>query len=399
MGQDLRERELREQYEAPGTAEHYATDRWQGSRRRRNSARRERRIVEELLKRTGALSRVVDLPSGTGRFTELLAQHSGNVFAMDLSQAMLKRVTPSPAASALASAKNIPLADGSVDLAFCFRLIHHFEHPHERGRVLSELHRVSKKWAVVSYFDASSVQAMRNRWRGKKETRFAQSRASFEQEVGAAGWTVEQRRYLVRGWSEQVIVLLSKKDSSEEVLSSSSTVQVVKRTLADGQVVVLKHGWYAKFWRRLEAAFRHTWWGPARVEREAENLVRLSEAGVPTVPVLHCSVIRDCLGFVRHGWLVTRFIDAPSAENHLRQVGALGEGFLDQVHASVQRIHATGCLYRGLHARNVLVTEKGPLWLDAPKAVWCKPPFSPRWQGLAESEAQALFAELNPERS
>jgi SAM-dependent methyltransferase len=46
-------------------------------------------------------------------------------------------------------ARDLPIADGSVDVALCTLALHHFTEPDAR-RVLSELRRVSRGWAIVS---------------------------------------------------------------------------------------------------------------------------------------------------------------------------------------------------------------------------------------------------------
>jgi len=93
----------------------------------------------------GAVSTVVDLGCGTGRFTELLATHFGcGIIGIDPSARMLDRARQKRIAGNVvfrqASADALPLPDGSVDLVFMSQVYHHLADPsavaRECGRVL-----------------------------------------------------------------------------------------------------------------------------------------------------------------------------------------------------------------------------------------------------------------------
>ncbi len=92
-----------------------------------------------------AVSTVVDLGCGTGRFTELLATHfDAEVIGIDPSGRMLDQARRKPVAGNVmfrqASADALPLPDGSVDLTFMSQVYHHLADPlavaRECGRVL-----------------------------------------------------------------------------------------------------------------------------------------------------------------------------------------------------------------------------------------------------------------------
>jgi ubiquinone/menaquinone biosynthesis C-methylase UbiE len=51
-----------------------------------------------------------------------------------------------------ADAARIGLADGSVDLVFCHRMLHHIHNPETRARMFSELARVSRRYVVLSFY-------------------------------------------------------------------------------------------------------------------------------------------------------------------------------------------------------------------------------------------------------
>ncbi len=96
-----------------------------------------RRLWQDLLSthldRT-AISLVVDLGCGTGRFSELLAAHLGTkVIAIDPSQKMVDQGRRKRAAGNIlfqrAAAEALPLSGGCVDLVFMSQVYHHFTDP------------------------------------------------------------------------------------------------------------------------------------------------------------------------------------------------------------------------------------------------------------------------------
>ena len=166
--------------------------------------------MAEFLRAFGPPRSVLDIPCGTGRFQHLLAEHAESVLALDASLEMLQAAsTGSPRLQA--SAHAVPLVDGFADVVLCSRLLHHFEHPEERIRVLQELARVCTKGVILSYFDRACWQAWRNRVRGRLRGRFPIPKDQFLRECSEAGLIERERRYILRGISEQVWVRLEGK--------------------------------------------------------------------------------------------------------------------------------------------------------------------------------------------
>ena len=104
------------------------------------------------------------------------------------------------------------MADDAVDLVFCSRLLHHFEHSAQRVDVMRELARVSRRWLIASYFDAACFQAWRNRVRGRFRGRWPVPQRVFESDAANAGWQVRARRAMLPGISEQVWLLMERKE-------------------------------------------------------------------------------------------------------------------------------------------------------------------------------------------
>jgi len=91
-----------------------------------------------------AISVIIDLGCGTGRFSEPMAEHfAARVIAIDPSQKMLDQARQKLATGDVvllrASALALPLLDDSADLVFMSMVYHHFTDP---SLVAKECHRV-----------------------------------------------------------------------------------------------------------------------------------------------------------------------------------------------------------------------------------------------------------------
>ena len=98
-----------------------------------------------------AISLVVDLGCGTGRFSEMLATELGaRVIGLDPSEKMIDQARRKPAASPVvfgrASAHELPLPEGCVDLVFMSQIYHHLPDP---AAVARECRRVLRAGGYV----------------------------------------------------------------------------------------------------------------------------------------------------------------------------------------------------------------------------------------------------------
>lgn len=210
-----RQRQLREQYEADTHADQYAERRWTETGHARRTNRWEHRTVAELLAPLGVHGRLLDLPCGHGRFATQLEQYTEQLIQGDLAAAMLARREVQDAWAVQGSLLALPFADASVDLAFCFRVLHHFPEAALRAQAIAELGRVSRRWVLTTYYDAQSFPVWRDRVRQRPRTLTSCTRAAFDAEARAAGLRVVARRYRRRWFSQQVIVLLERAASPE----------------------------------------------------------------------------------------------------------------------------------------------------------------------------------------
>lgn len=162
-------------YQADDYARYYSA-KHESSATRSVSNWLERRMMARAFKRvsrTGPVGTVLDLPSGAGRFLPLLGGVSHSIVAMDVAAAMLRQgegrwsgVGHEPKMVA-ASASAIPLADDSVDVVFCARLLHHLSDTPSRQALFAELARVTRRGVVLSFFDATCYR----NWRRQRTVR------------------------------------------------------------------------------------------------------------------------------------------------------------------------------------------------------------------------------------
>jgi len=98
----------------------------------------------------GALSTILDLGCGTGRYSAALANHfDADVIAVDRSEKMLAEARKKSAERvhcARATGELLPLREASVDMVFMSMVFHHFEDPLRAAR---ECRRVLRAGGVV----------------------------------------------------------------------------------------------------------------------------------------------------------------------------------------------------------------------------------------------------------
>jgi SAM-dependent methyltransferase len=156
-----------ENYEARASAERY-NRKYEEQFWKRMSTRRELGLLRRLLASQGRCERLLDIPSGGGRLSGPLAPSTDLLIEADiaLGQVLHARETSAlevPRIWMTASAFHIPFRDGALDGTVCIRLCHHLPSPEERDRLVRELLRVSRRFAIMTFFDANSLKNLLRR--------------------------------------------------------------------------------------------------------------------------------------------------------------------------------------------------------------------------------------------
>ncbi len=129
---------------------------------RKYSDRIERKILEKYFEELGPCERILDCPSGHGRFFDFLAERAKHVIEADVSQAMLalnEKDHEGRAESYIeCSALEVPLEDRSVDVVVSIRLNHHFDKEADREAHLRELFRLADRGVVMTFFSFHSMK-------------------------------------------------------------------------------------------------------------------------------------------------------------------------------------------------------------------------------------------------
>lgn len=192
-------------WSAPGAGTRYATSRFRDSR----AAARDPRLVARALARHGiepSRGGILDVPSGTGRLSAALDAYGEPVTSVDLSSAMLS--DRGGARRVRASVFQLPFADGSFDVVVCCRLLHHLHEATDVARATRELLRVSSRLVIASFWDASSLPALRRRTGLKRaEARVAIHRGQIARTLEAAGARVLGFEHSFRFVSQQTFVI------------------------------------------------------------------------------------------------------------------------------------------------------------------------------------------------
>ncbi|MGB0953469.1 MAG: class I SAM-dependent methyltransferase [Planctomycetota bacterium] len=174
--------------------------RWAGARGQKRDARKAkalRRAVASVRKATGAAPKtLLDIPCGTGRFTDLWRDQDLTVLSADLALPMLAEAHGKfPHDSFLAAdLAKLPFADDGLDLAICIRFLHLVRAPELRITFLKELRRVCKVGAVIDYRHAHTFRVWSRRLRyrlGRRERPPANpSYKQIRHEIAEAGWSI-----------------------------------------------------------------------------------------------------------------------------------------------------------------------------------------------------------------
>ena len=188
---------------------------------------REQAMARKALAIAGHPSSVLDLPCGTGRFWELLAEKKDRVIHVaDNSQNMIdvglamrppairQRISDARCCSAFETG----LPDNYVECVFCFRLMHHISKREDRINMLKEFSRISSGSVIVSLWIDGNYRAYRHelhRQRKAKNQETLQNnrhvirRKDIEADFTAAGLSITGHVDFLKYWEKWRAYVLS----------------------------------------------------------------------------------------------------------------------------------------------------------------------------------------------
>ena len=189
---------------------------------RRLNTWREAGMARQALWLAGQPQSVLDLPCGTGRFWNLLAEEPRRqIYAADLNRAMFEtglRLRPASLTRRIeafeASAFSIPRRDEFVECVFSIRLLHHIERAEDRLAILNEFKRVSSSTIIVSLWIDGNYRALREQRRavrqGPSRDRYLVSRMVIENEFQECGLSIVGRVDFLKYYSMWAAYVLKK---------------------------------------------------------------------------------------------------------------------------------------------------------------------------------------------
>lgn len=166
------------------------------------------------------ISRVLDLPCGTGRFTQQIVSHGWKLINGDISLPMLQSArevsegNPALIGSARMDAEHLPFADGSIDLVISIRFLMHVPRS-VRPRIFREYARVSKRYVVLDVRHQYCLNTWFKHVRRlfSKKVKLPEHRYSMrelEQDISAGGLRIVRKVWNKPPFSEKLVLLCEK---------------------------------------------------------------------------------------------------------------------------------------------------------------------------------------------
>lgn len=163
---------------------------------------------------------ILDVPSGYGRFSDLLLDKAESLVSCDISFHMVKRTKERALLSdrhftVVADAKQgLPFKNAAFDGLLCMRFFHHVHNPEERKAILKEFARISSCWVILSYYRMNFfhfIQRKLRRTLKRGQTRIKMIPGKeFHEEVRRAGFNIDKNFSLFKGLHAQHIMHLQR---------------------------------------------------------------------------------------------------------------------------------------------------------------------------------------------
>lgn len=179
----------------------------------------ETRIVGKMLAAMDSrMQNVLDVPCGYGRFTPVLMHRSLRLASTDLSAAMVVRCRERAAPLTgnkkgrfvVSDIQHLPFKDNSFDCIFTFRLFQHIRTREQRENILSEISRVTNRWAIISFYRKSIFHLWERRLIRRKTPIGMVTQQMFSREAAAHNLRLKQLSSVFPFLHAQVIALLER---------------------------------------------------------------------------------------------------------------------------------------------------------------------------------------------
>ena len=181
-------------YQNEGVAENYMDRRFSDPKGERENAE----VTDALdlaLRSISGVQTVLDMPCGSGRFTNLFYEKGYQQVGADISMEMISVLAKDQKEKhrvpllVRCDGEALPFKDDIFDCVICVRFLHHYMPDSVRVKILREMRRVSRKWLIVQSqrlwrlgFHAILKVSMRKLFRRKVR------KHRFHREIVAAGW-------------------------------------------------------------------------------------------------------------------------------------------------------------------------------------------------------------------
>ncbi|HSW46431.1 MAG TPA: class I SAM-dependent methyltransferase [Phycisphaerae bacterium] len=122
----------------------------------------EQELVARWLRLCEPGATVLDLPCGTGRFSELIASCGHRLIRADLSYQMVahaRRLGPNGhvLGDLCCDLAAPPINPAGVDIVLVWRLFHHCRTPEDRDIVLRQARRLARRYVILSFYNRASL--------------------------------------------------------------------------------------------------------------------------------------------------------------------------------------------------------------------------------------------------
>jgi len=132
--------------------------------------RKEKVLIRRVLNKLDPLEKILDVPSGYGRFYNILKERCEHYVGIDISKEMILRlrVRSGGGKEVVGNIYSLPFKDSTFDLVISWRIFQHISDRKERSRALLEISRVSKRWILISFYRENLLHRIERFLTGRK---------------------------------------------------------------------------------------------------------------------------------------------------------------------------------------------------------------------------------------